>query len=127
MSDSGQVVTDFVKLFDSPPTAEQIAPFFTEDAVYLNVPMQPIIGRDAIAAVLGGMGSGMRAAGWEVIHQVVQGNVVMNERVDRFTVGDRTIAVPVMGVFVLRDGKIAEWRDYFDMNMWQSQMPKPAS
>jgi limonene-1,2-epoxide hydrolase len=28
-----------------------------------------------------------------------------------------------MGAFVLRDGGIAEWRDYFDMNQFQSQLP----
>jgi limonene-1,2-epoxide hydrolase len=38
-------------------------------------------------------------------------------------VGDKTIALPVMGAFeVDDDGKITAWRDYFDMQQWTSQM-----
>ncbi len=61
-------------------------------------------------------------AGFEVKRQAVSGNVVMNERVDRFTVGGRTIELPVMGVFELRDGLIASWRDYFDLAMFQKAL-----
>jgi len=32
--------------------------------------------------------------------------------------------LPVMGVFVLRDGRIAEWRDYFDLQTIMGQMPQ---
>jgi hypothetical protein len=27
-----------------------------------------------------------------------------------------TVEIPVMGTFEIRDGKIAVWRDYFDLN-----------
>ena len=33
----------------------------------------------------------------------------------RFEVGGKKIELPVMGVFEITDGKIAAWRDYFDM------------
>lgn len=49
------------------------------------------------------------------------GSVVFTERVDRFVVGGKTIALPVAGVFELRDGKIAAWRDYFDMQSYLKQ------
>jgi len=40
----------------------------------------------------------------------------MTERVDVFRMADgREGAFPVMGIFEIRDGKIAAWRDYFDM------------
>jgi limonene-1,2-epoxide hydrolase len=68
------------------------------------------------------MAGTMLSRGWEVLHQVAAGNVVMNERVDRFKVGDKEITIKVVGVFELRDGKIAAWRDYFDLGMWQKQM-----
>jgi hypothetical protein len=32
------------------------------------------------------------------------------------------IELPVMGTFVVRDGKIAAWRDYFDLNQYMSQL-----
>ena len=41
--------------------------------------------------------------------------MVLTERVDTITVGDRVGALPVMGTFEVRDGKICAWRDYFDM------------
>ena len=33
----------------------------------------------------------------------------------------KTIALPVAGVFELRDGKIAAWRDYFDLQTFMTQ------
>ena len=44
------------------------------------------------------------------------GNVVMTERVD--TLGGKLFkaAIPLMGVLVVENGKITEWRDYFDWN-----------
>jgi limonene-1,2-epoxide hydrolase len=85
--------------------------------------MKPVNGRTAIEKVLGGMGAGgMKSKGWEIKHQVASGDVVMNERVDRFENAGKEMSIPVVGVFVVRDGKIAEWRDYFDMGMFQEQM-----
>ena len=51
----------------------------------------------------------------EPLHLAVRGNVVLTERIDTFLVGDRSAPLPVMGTFELRDGKIAAWRDYFDL------------
>jgi limonene-1,2-epoxide hydrolase len=46
----------------------------------------------------------------------------MNERVDRFRVGDRWADLPVAGVFeVNADGKIVLWRDYFDLTTFTTQ------
>ncbi|MCZ6619440.1 MAG: hypothetical protein O7E57_15060 [Gammaproteobacteria bacterium] len=30
----------------------------------------------------------------------------------------------MMGTFVVKDGKVAAWRDYFDMNQFQAQIAK---
>jgi len=47
---------------------------------------------------------------------------VMNERSDRFRVGDAWIDLPVAGVFeVGGDGRITLWRDYFDLKMFTDQ------
>lgn len=123
MTDNSAIVTKFVREFDRPaPDGAMLGAYFTEDAVYHNIPMQPITGREAIAKMLGGMSATMQSAGWEVKHQVSEGNVVMNERVDRFKVGAKDVSVRVVGVFELRDGKIAAWRDYFDLAEFQSQL-----
>jgi limonene-1,2-epoxide hydrolase len=121
--DSNALVTAFVKLWDQPaPSAQELGAFFTEDAVYHNIPMAPVNGRAAIEKVLGGMAAGgMKSKGWEIKHQVANGDVVMNERVDRFENAGKEMSIPVVGVFVVKNGKIAEWRDYFDMAMFTNQ------
>ena len=45
-----------------------------------------------------------------------------DDAVYHFTQGDRDIALPVMGTFEVRDGKISAWRDYFDMAQFTNQM-----
>ena len=56
-----------------------------------------------------------------MLHSAANGDVVLNERVDRFDMGGTEVSVQVMGVFEIRDGKIARWRDYFDMASFQKQ------
>ena len=120
---ASEIVTRFVKEFDAPTVdAATIGAYFTDNAVYQNMPMDPMTGREAIGKFLSGMGPAMLSAGWEVKHQVAEGNVVMNERVDRFKMGEKDIAVRVVGVFEVQDGKIAAWRDYFDLAEFQKQM-----
>ena len=48
--------------------------------------------------------------------------IVLTERVDVFVLADRTIELPVMGAFEVRDGRIAAWRDYLDMNQFMSAL-----
>jgi len=45
-----ELVTEFCKLWSS-PNPEELAGYFTEDAVYHNIPMDPVQGREAICAV----------------------------------------------------------------------------
>jgi limonene-1,2-epoxide hydrolase len=102
---------------------DKIIEFFTPDALYHNIPMDPVTGVDAIRALISGFTAGVDKIEFRVKHQAANGNVVMNERVDAFITPERTIELPVMGVFeVTDDGKIAAWRDYFDLQQFMSQM-----
>ena len=102
--------------------AAKAADFFSDDAVYHNIPLDPVNGRDAIRDTIG-MFLGMADKVWfETLHVVAEGPLVMTERIDHFTQGDRDITLPVMGAFEVSDGKITAWRDYFDMNQFTSQM-----
>lgn len=98
----------------------------TDDCEYDNVPMGKVIGRDAVRATLGPFMAGFEEIVWDVTHQVSTGNldqgVVMNERLDRFRKGDRWLELPVAGLFVVRHGQIALWRDYFDRDQLLQQM-----
>ena len=102
--------------------AAKAAAFFADDAIYHNIPLDPVSGRDAIRDTVG-MFLGMADKVWfDTLHIVAEGPLVMTERVDHFVMGDRDIALPVMGAFEVHDGKITAWRDYFDMNQFTSQM-----
>ena len=101
---------------------DEIVAFFADDAVYHNIPMDPVTGPDAIRSFIEGFVGGVEKIEFRVGHVAADGNVVLTERVDAFHLPGKTIELPVMGTFELRDGKIAAWRDYFDMNQLMSQM-----
>jgi len=101
---------------------EEFAAYFTEDAVWWNSPWKPVRGRDAIRETLRRGAEKMTALPWEIRHMVADADVVMTERIDHFLLGNKRISVPCMGVFELRDGKIAAWRDYWDAKHFESQL-----
>jgi len=114
MTTPDALVTTFCKAW-SRMDADELAAFFTEDGVYHNIPMAPAEGRDAVHAMLTGMKAMISSIRFEVRHQVAQGNVVMNERIDHIEMGGKTVSLPVVGVFEVEGEKIRAWRDYFDM------------
>ncbi len=92
-----------------------------DDVVYHNIPMEPVVGREAARAVITGMQP--EAVNWEVLSIAENGNKVLTERLDNFDMpGGKKLSVPVMGTFEIADGKITAWRDYFDLATFTSQM-----
>lgn len=106
---------------------DEFASYFTEDAVWWNSPWQPIRGREAIRDALRRGAARMTALPWEIRHILAGCDVVMTERVDYFVVGDQRISVPCMATFELRNGKIAAWREYWDLKQFEAQIPGRAS
>jgi limonene-1,2-epoxide hydrolase len=94
----------------------------TDDVSYENMPMQPIVGPDAMAATLEMFLAPASEVEWPILRQFEVGNVVVNERLDRFRIGDGWLELPIAGVFEVTDGKISLWRDYFDIATYSSQM-----
>jgi len=118
----GEVVTALIKANEARDIDALLA-VLTEDALYENVPMSVLTGHDEIRSMLEGFLGSATEVAWEVLHQVEQGNLVMNERVDRFVMADgKRIELRVAGVFEIRDGKVAIWRDYFDLAEFTNQM-----
>ena len=99
----------------------------TDDVEYQNMPIAAVKGREAVKEQLEALLAMGTDSEWKVLREVADGNVVMNERVDRFQLGGKWAELPVMGVFVLRDGLIAEWRDYFDLQTIMGQISPPTS
>ena len=116
MEDNAKLITDFCAAW-SRMDADELAGYFTEDAIYHNIPMDPYIGRETIHKALVGMAGRMKNVRFEIKGQVAHGDLVMNERIDRMTIEGQSKALPVMGVFQIEGGKIKAWRDYFDRGM----------
>lgn len=124
-TDPTAVVTAFC---DTVPSGDldALVAFFTDDAVYHNIPLDPVVGPEAIKATLAGFTGAVESLEFRMVNLSAAGPVVLTERVDVFHFpGGHDIALPVMGAFeVTADGKISSWRDYFDMNQFMSQLPQ---
>ena len=113
-NDNEQLVRSFCDAFEK-HDAEALRPFLAEDVVYHNIPMDPVVGAEDTVAFLAGFLAMCERMTIETTHLAVRDDVVLTERIDTFTVGGTATPLPVMGTFEIRDGKIAAWRDYFDM------------
>jgi limonene-1,2-epoxide hydrolase len=121
-TDAEKVVTDFCNAWPR-KNIEELLAFFTDDAVYHNIPMDPARGKAAIRTVINTFLPMAQSLHFKVLHSAAAGNIVFNERVDIFDLGNgKTISLPVAGVFEVTGNKIAAWRDYFDMQMYTKQM-----
>jgi len=93
------------------------------DAIYHNIPMSQLTGHDEIRAALAPFLAGANDICWTVHHIAESGaGVVLTERSDVFVMGPKTVSLPVMGTFELKDGLITAWRDYFDLGDFHRQM-----
>lgn len=113
-TDPDAVVTEFCDSWRRGDVDEIVA-FFTEDGVWHNMPMEPTVGLDAIRAAFVHYFAVTANHRYDIHHQLSAGNIVMHERTDTMSIGDRVVMLPAVGVFEVQDGRIRVWRDYFDM------------
>lgn len=117
-----EVVNRFIAALEALDVDAAMA-FLSEDISYENVPIQPIAGRDAVAQTLQGFLAPATAVEWRVLDQWTFDRTVVNERIDRFQIGDGWLELPVAGFFrVDDDDRIVLWRDYFDMGTYVQQL-----
>jgi limonene-1,2-epoxide hydrolase len=97
--------------------AGAIVDFFTPDAIYTNIPIDPPNkGHTEIRAFLDWFFGAVSELEFIIHHQVEgEDGTVMNERTDKLNFNGKPVELPVMGVFEFSNGKICAWRDYFDM------------
>ena len=120
--DPETIVRDFCNAFARQDLAELLG-YFAEGAVYHNIPLPPNEGLAAIEATLKGFLDPTGEAEFRLLNFAVSGRSVLTERLDILTIGGKRIEIPEIGTFEIdADGKIAAWRDYFDMGMLQSQL-----
>src|ERR1700756_4406899 len=120
------VVRGFCAAWSDDLGTDELAAFFTDDAVYHNIPQAPITGRQAIANTIDSFirpgPPGIESIEFHVSNIAANGPVVMTERVDVFRLSGKSFELQVMGTFEVTGGKINAWRDYFDVNQFTSRM-----
>jgi limonene-1,2-epoxide hydrolase len=81
--------------------------------------MPASVGADAIVANLAGQFA-MFPDSYEYVTKNIaaNGGAVLTERLDLIKGPDGTVhAVPVMGTFIVENGKISRWTDYWDTSL----------
>ena len=124
MAEGSQEVVNKFCVAWSRRNLDELMGYFTDDAEYQNIPMGPAAkGKEAIKKVINGFLPMAKGLEFKVLNSAANGNVVFNERVDIFDLGGgKKIELPVAGVFEVSGGKVAKWRDYFDMAMYTKQL-----
>ncbi|KEO89685.1 limonene-1,2-epoxide hydrolase [Erythrobacter longus] len=94
---------------------EELVGYFAEDGIYHNMPIDPVQGHHALRQFIAAFLHGWSKTQWDVLSIAASGNTVFVERLDRTIVNGKPVSLPCCGVFEMKDGKVAVWRDYFDM------------
>jgi limonene-1,2-epoxide hydrolase len=123
-------MTDLIKLVDTfcglmeQHDAAALKPYFADDAIYQNVGMPATVGADAIAENLGQQFAMFPDSyAYQMINIAASGDTVLTERLDMIqTPAGEVVGIPVMGTFVVHDGKIARWTDYWDTGLPMKMM-----
>jgi len=97
--------------------------YVTGDVEYDNVPIGKVQGPAGIRAVLEPFFGPTVSNEYKVLRALTDGGTVILERLDRHLLDNGWVELPVTGVFEVRDGKIALWRDYFDAATIISKWP----
>lgn len=114
----------FVRSFTALLAAKNIdaaSTMISDDCEYDNVPIGKAFGPQGLRDTLTGFFAMCDSLDWEIVRQISTGDmssaVVLNERIDRFVIKGTTYEMLVAGVYEIRDGRIALWRDYFDQSV----------
>ena len=118
---SEKLVRDFLGSWQG-RNLDTICGAFAENAVYHNVPVKPIEGMAGIRGIFKAFLDAFTYAELKIVTLAAEPGLVLSERIDYFTMNDgRKIVLPVTGVFVVKNGKITRFSDYFDLADFERQ------
>ena len=121
MADNEAIVRNFIAAW-SRLDASELVEYFAEDGVYFNIPVSPVAGRENLRQFIAAFIANWTSTQWDILNILAQGDLVMVERLDRTSMGEKSVDLPCCGVFEMEDGKIKVWRDYFDMGTYAKAM-----
>ena len=103
---------------------DAIADLFAEDGRFLTMTVPPMVreGRETIRSAWGALLADVSEIELRLRNITVSGNSVMIEREDVFTYRGRAGRVPVACVMDIENGKVREWREYYDHASLLSEM-----
>lgn len=117
-----EVVTAFIEAIERKDVDAALS-LAADEISYENMPIAPMVGHEAVARTLEVFLAPADEVDWQILRQHAVGSTVVNERLDRFKIGDGWLELPIAGVFEIDDdGKITLWRDYFDMGTYERQL-----
>lgn len=116
---AADIVREFIRAWEEPNNLNAaMRTFMADDCLYENIGLSKTTGPDEAIAFFEGLGAQLPLASIKVdmLAIMAQGDQVLTERVDHLLdeAGNNLASLRVMGIFELRDGKVAGWRDYFD-------------
>jgi limonene-1,2-epoxide hydrolase len=119
------VIKAFLKVMET-NDIDTAVQFVDDNLVYINVPFGfeagTVHGPDGMRSVLEPAFAKVIRNEFIIKNVSVDGETVFLERLDRHQLPNGWAELPVVGVFKVTDGKISEWRDYFDMSVFVAQM-----
>lgn len=113
--DAMEIVVDFCAAFERLNSKDLLA-YMAPEIVYENVPLPAMRGIDEAASFLTPLLTHAIKIEFKILNIAVSasGEQVLTERMDRLHFPTGIVDIPLMGIFVVREGKIVEWRDYAD-------------
>jgi limonene-1,2-epoxide hydrolase len=113
MTDPRDVVTALLRATESGDPAE-VLKHLADDVVWQNVPFPAVHGKATVAKQLRAMHKAIPDVEVRIHNIAANGDVVLTERTDAIGRGVWQAEFWVCGSFVVRDGKVVLWRDYYD-------------
>ena len=111
-----KIVNNFCATWSSKDASQLTAYLDDEIEYHMFEGAPPINGKDSFSAKLQPFMSSMRKIQWDILRSTVMGDIILNERIDHFYRKEGSEQPEnhfhIVGVFLVRDGKIKYWKDY---------------
>ena len=115
-----KVVSDMVATWDiaaasDPPDIAKLRTYFAEDCAFRLRPTDQTAtrGLSVIEETMKRVTANGQKVQHELLDRFARGPVVAVEKLNHFVTPEKTRTSHVVAVFILKDGKIAEWTEYF--------------
>jgi limonene-1,2-epoxide hydrolase len=101
---------------------EAVYALVDEHVIYQNMAQPAVHGRAALREMWDGGFANLSHLRLKILNRAVNGDVVINERLDHWIVDGRDIHIPMAASLTVKDGLIVEWREYYDMATLERQL-----